>query len=118
MIKEILRNYKFEGKEKDFSKTYDYRELTTKKSVLDAISEFAELTEMTTFEIYASDKLIAKFTASEFRNPNENTMLPNLYQAQKEIKEFSITENILKPNSENKDNIKNIVVNRFVKIVY
>ena len=42
MEKIILRNFKFEGKTEDFSKTYDYRILGTEKRNLDFIDEYWE----------------------------------------------------------------------------
>ena len=92
MEKLTIRNFKFEGKEKDYSQTIDFRNLTTEKRNLDLIDEFAEYDENTNFEIYKSEEKVCEFSRKDYLNDNVDLTLK---QGASICKKLEINENIM-----------------------
>ena len=118
MEKIIERNYKFEGKEKDFSKTFDYRILATEKRNLDFIDDYASFDENTLFEIYTNNDAMPKCTFSRQDYLNDNVDL-TLKQGASICKKLEIIENITQlAKSEKNEKIVNLVENRIVRLYF
>ena len=116
MEKITERNYRFEGKEKDFSKTFDFRIQATEKRNLDVIDEFAGYDEETTFEIYQGEELKTSFTRQDYLADNVDLTLK---QGASICKKLHVIEDIMQlAKNEKTDKIVNAVMNRLVKITF
>ena len=116
MEKITERNYKFEGKEKDFSKTFDFRIQATEKRNLDVIDEFASYDEDTTFEIYQGEELKTSFSRQDYLSDNVDLTLK---QGASICKQLHIIEDIMQlAKNEKSDKIVNAVMHRLVKITF
>lgn len=116
MEKITERNYLFEGKENDFSKTYDFRILSTEKRNLDFIDDYAEFDENTNFEIYGNEELKTSFSRKDYLNDNVDLTLK---QGASICKKLHIIEDIMQlAKNEKSEKIQNVIVKRVVKIYY
>ena len=116
MEKLTIRNFKFEGKEFDYSKTIDFRNLTTEKRNLDLIDEFCEYDEDTRFEIYKEEQKVCEFARKDYLSDNVDLTLK---QGASICKKLEINEEIMQMQKNEKvDKVQNIVVSRLVKITF
>lgn len=114
MIKIVKRKTTFEGKDLDFSYSEDFRVLGTEKKVIDLISDFAELNEDTTYQVYLAGELKGTTTNEDFRKENVNISFSALM---KKIEKVIINEELVKPLKQNEnDNALIIVKNRVVEL--
>ena len=115
MEKIILRKIKFEGKEKDYSQTYDYRVLGIEKRLLDFISDYCLEDIETEFIILQGETEKLRFSKKDFDSDNVDLTLK---QAGSLVVKLEVEENIFKTlKNENKDS-ENLVKNRVVKLSY
>lgn len=115
MEKIILRKIRFEGKQEDFSQTYDYRVLGIEKRLLDFVSDYCLEDIDTEFIILQGEEEKTRFTKKDFDNENVDLTLK---QAGSLVVKLELEENIFKTlKNENKDS-ENIVKNRVVKLSY
>ena len=106
----------FEGREKDYSLSLDYRVQQTEKRVLDFIDEFACEDIDTTFEIYAGEDLKVKFTREDYNNDKCDLTLK---QGASITKKLHLIENVSQiAKSENVEKSYNIVSKRLVRLYF
>ena len=116
MEKITERNFRFENKEFDYSKTFDYRIQETEKRNLDFIDNFACEDIETTFEIYQGEEMKTKFSWQDYNEENCNLTLK---QGASICKKLHIIEEITQlAKNEKSDKIINLVKSRLVKIYY
>ena len=116
MEKITERNFRFENKDLDFSKTYDFRIQETEKRNLDFIDNFACEDIDTKFEIYQGEELKTTFSRQDY---NEEKCDLTLKQGASICKKLHIVEEITQlAKNEKSDKIVNLVKFRLVKIYY
>lgn len=115
MKKIVIRNFKFEGKDNDFSNTMDYRELETKKRILDIIEEYSQYDEPTTFIICKGEEVKTTFSRNDYINEDVELTLK---QGASICDTMKIEENIFKTLKNESQESLNLVQERKITLVY
>lgn len=115
MEKITERNFIFEGKEKDYSKTFDYRILETKKRILDIIDEYSQFDEPTEFFICKGEEVKTTFSHLDYRNDNVELTLK---QGASLCMSLKIVEKIFKTLKNETQEAQNLVQERKIYLIY
>ena len=111
MEKIIKRNYRFEGKENDYSKTLDYRVLGIEKKLFDFVGDFCLEDITQEFIVISGEEEKGRFTKKDFDNENVDLSFKYLCAI---VKKLEITEEITKTLKTLEKDSENLVKSRIV----